>query len=308
MANPYELQRKRISQDSEAERSQQVGAMERRFARMGGLNSGSAVKAQERLGVGLEQNRQRAMEGVDIQEAQAEEVKAESQRGRDFAAGQADLGRTFSREERLGSQDFASGEAHLGRMFARDERIDTQGFQAEQAGIDRGWRTGERLGSEAFSKGERESSQTFASGERKEGQTFARGEREASQQWHSTEAGYERALKVDAMTEQKRQFDHQYVGDNSLWAKQFAEDKETTEFNKRMAEKSLKPTGIEAWGSPFRKGAFFGQGGEIAGLFGQKKITSDGDGSYKQPKGGYGKFGGGDNPRDTSGFKGTGRY
>ena len=297
MANPYELQRKRISQDSEAERSQQVGAMERRFARMGGLNSGSAVKAQERLGVGLEQNRQRAMEGVDIQEAQAEEVKAESQRGRDFAAGQADLGRTFSREERLGSQDFASGEAHLGRMFARDERIDTQGFQAEQAGIDRDWRTGER-----------KESQTFASGERESSQTFARGEREASQQWHSTEAGYERALKVDAMTEQKRQFDHQYVGDNSLWAKQFAEDKETTEFNKRMAEKSLKPTGIEAWGSPFRKGAFFGQGGEIAGLFGQKKITSDGDGSYKQPKGGYGKFGGGDNPRDTSGFKGTGRY
>lgn len=203
-ANPYELQRQRIKTDSAAQGQQQNEALKRRYARMGGLNSGSYQKASERLAGQQEQNQQRATEGVDIQESAAEEAKAETQRGRDFARG-----------ERIGSQEFSAGESALGRRFATSEREGAQGFAAGEAEKGRKFTTSEREGMQSFADLQRQHGQSFADDQRRQGQDFAAGE--------------------SALTrgQQQGQFDKQM----GMAEKQFVLDEDVTRFNQVVSAK-----------------------------------------------------------------------
>lgn len=193
--NPYELQRKRVAQESQATSSQENEALKRRFARMGGLQSGSYIKAQERLSGMQEQNKQKALESVDVQESLAQEQKDEAERGRQFARG-----------ERLGSQEFASGESALARRFATQEREGSQQFQLGYLGKQ-----------QDFTRGEREASQAFASKERGEAQDYAATQAELGRRFTAAESQATRNL-------QSSQFD-----------KQFAADQEVNKFNQIIA-------------------------------------------------------------------------
>lgn len=185
--NPYELQRQRISRQTEATGQQENEALKRRMARMGGLNSGAYLKASERLAGQQEQNKQAALEGIDIQEAAATEAKAESERGRQF-----------SREERLGTQEFSAGETLKGREFARGERISAQDFAR-----------GQLASQQEFAKGQSEAAQTFAKGEREASQTFATGERTGAEDYAKKEA-------QKAREQQQSQFDKQFAADQDI--------------------------------------------------------------------------------------------
>lgn len=202
LGNPYDIQRNRIRQDSAQQAQQQNDALKRRFASMGGLNSGSFLKAQERLVGQQEQNAQRAMEGVDVEESRANEAKAE-----------ADKNRAFAREERLGTQEFQAGENALGRKFATSEREAGQTFAAGEAGKQRDWAAGESALSRAFAKSEREAGQAFQTGERTSAQDFAAGQ------------------AATARASQDKQFNEQM----KLARQQFALDSDTTDFNKRLS-------------------------------------------------------------------------
>ncbi len=215
--NPYELQRKRVSQETEATGTQQNEALKRQFARQGGgMQGGAYIKAQERLAGQQEQNKQKALEGVDIQEATAQEAKDESQRNRDF-----------STSERLGSQGFAAGESALGRRFAAEEAGKGRDWQSGESALGRAFATSERLGSQGYQTGEREAGQNFASGERRAAQDFSQIQRNATQDW------------------QQKQFDVQ----NSQWNRQFASDEATTQFNKiiSMKQSGLTPEMYAQW-------------------------------------------------------------
>ena len=227
--NPYELQRQRIGRQTEATGQQENEALKRRMARMGGLNSGAYLKASERLSGQQEQNKQNALEGVDIQEAQATEQKAETERGRQF-----------SREERIGSQDFSAGEALKGRTFATGERLSAQDFASLEA--DKGRK---------FTTGEREAMQQYATGERLSGQDFANKTRAESQDWQSKESALGRNL-------QSSQFDKQF----GLAERQFTEDQGVTRFNEIIATKQagLDPNTIATWYQ-----MMFGGGGNNGG-------------------------------------------
>lgn len=227
-ANPYELQRKRVSQETAATGAQENEALKRRFARMGGgLQGGAYIKAQERLSGMQEQNKQKALESVDIQESLAQEQKDEAERGRQFARG-----------ERLGSQEFASGESAIGRRFASEEAEKGRGWQSGEAEKQRGWQTGERIGAQDFAKGEREGAQAFSSWREDIGRGFQRSEREAAQQ-------FARGEREGAQAYGSWREDINRGWQQGNIDRQFNEDVRVTDFNMKMAELMSKKTGMD---------------------------------------------------------------
>lgn len=208
-ANPYEVQRNRVRQESMAAGQEQNEALKRRFARMGGLNSGSYAKASERLAGQQEQNQQRALEAVDVQEAMANEAKAEAQRGREF-----------SRSERLGSQEFAGAQNALGRAFAREERLGSQGFQSS-----------ERLAGQGFAAGESALGRAFAREEAEKGRAAA--ESQFGRSLAETQAA--RGQQGQQWRDTFEQSKAQYADQKSLAERQFGQDEFTTKFNQAIA-------------------------------------------------------------------------
>lgn len=225
VANPYELQRQRIKQDSASSSQGQNDALKRRFAAMGGLNSGSYLKAQERLSSEQDKNTQRAMEGVDVQESLAAEQRAEAERGRQF-----------SREERLGGQSFMAGENALGRRFATSEREAGQAFSAGESDKQRGFLSGESALARAFAKSEREAGQDFSAGQASEARKFADEQRKAGE-------GYQ----AWAMNEQRRFQNEDNVWNRDFAERQFKEEKEINAFNQAIAQKAGEKSSLEAW-------------------------------------------------------------
>ncbi len=93
--NPFDLARQRASQRSQADLQQNQDALQRRFAAMGALNSGAAIKQQQLAQERAQQQREEAMSGIDATEAD----RHENQINRDFQAGEAEKQRGFQREQ-----------------------------------------------------------------------------------------------------------------------------------------------------------------------------------------------------------------
>jgi hypothetical protein len=126
----FDVIRKRIGQDVEGGKQQETEALQRRFASAGMLGSGASMKTESQARANLDQQRQQAMEGVDMAEIGEQQRLAEQQAAMDFA-----------RSERLGSQDFAAAQADLMRKYQTSERLGSQKFAQS-----------ERLGAQGFSK------------------------------------------------------------------------------------------------------------------------------------------------------------
>lgn len=113
----FELMRRRVRQESKAAGQQRQEELKRQFARTGMLQSGAAIKQAGIESQQQEQQTQRALEGVDIAQAQTLRAEREAEKQREFA-----------RSERLGAQEFTAGQAELQRKFATGERIAAQDF------------------------------------------------------------------------------------------------------------------------------------------------------------------------------------
>jgi hypothetical protein len=172
----FDLARKRAEQRANAEQQQQDDALKRRFAAMGGLNSGAYIKQQSVQADDAAKRRADVMEGIDVAESNEAQRQREVQEGREFA-----------RSERLGSQDFSASQADLQRKY----------------------QTGERLGAQDFSKSERLGGQDFASGESALARLFAQRERESSQEWQGGQNELNRLLQSRGLDLQQRQIDNQ---------------------------------------------------------------------------------------------------
>ena len=168
--NPFELARKRASQQEGAALQGQKDAIARRSAQLGGGPSGAMIK-QEALAADASQKRLGDVnEGINAQE------QAEAMRVREIQEG-----RQFQTSERLGSQEFASGEAGKQRTFTTGERLGGQDFAAGEAGKQRTFATGERIGGQEFVAGQSAIQRAYGTSEREAGQTYGTSEREASQ-------------------------------------------------------------------------------------------------------------------------------
>lgn len=142
--NPYEIQRKQVSQRLQAQGQQQSSALNRRFAQLGGGPSGAAIKAQQNLESELGQQREEALGNIAAQEAvaQREDEKFNKQFGlqeRAQKASEEQFGKQFGLQEKgFGLQERGMGlqeqqlaenikQGEFGRSFADKQ------FSAERA-------------------------------------------------------------------------------------------------------------------------------------------------------------------------------
>lgn len=105
----FELMRRRASQRAEASGQQANDALQRRFAAMGGLNSGAAIKQQQLTSEAVARQREDALAGVDAAEQQERMRQQDLADERNFQATEAD---------RL--REFQGAEAARGRNMQRD--------------------------------------------------------------------------------------------------------------------------------------------------------------------------------------------
>lgn len=115
----FELARKRASAQNNAAVQGQQDALKRRFASLGSVNSGAAIKQNQMVAERGQENLAAVNQNIDAAQTAEFGRKAELQANRDFA-----------RSERLGSQDFMGSQAELGRKFSTSERLGSQAFAA----------------------------------------------------------------------------------------------------------------------------------------------------------------------------------
>lgn len=125
----FDQQRTQVGQRVSAARQQNQDALKRRFAAIGGLNSGAAIKQQQLADDTANQQREQGMAAVNDLEAQAREVQVnrdfqsgEAQKQRDFQSKQSDIDRQFQdkvfqfdKESKLKQLDLQSQDLALRR-------------------------------------------------------------------------------------------------------------------------------------------------------------------------------------------------
>lgn len=145
MDRRYAMLRQQIGEQETQERQQQIESMRRRFAAMGALGSGAAVKAEQQA-----------------QEAGAKRLQS--------AFGQLDIAR-------LGEEQQME-EAEKQRGFMTSERLAGQEFQTGMLGKQQQYATSEREAAQKYATGERESAQTYGTSERQAAQQWQQGQLE----------------------------------------------------------------------------------------------------------------------------------
>lgn len=116
-ANPFERQREQAVQRAGATAQASGDAIKRRFAAMGGMNSGAAVKAEQIARDTANQQKEDAIAGVNAAESQDMAQKQEMQANRDFQSNEAKLGRDFQSTEAQKGRDFQKGQSDIDRAF-----------------------------------------------------------------------------------------------------------------------------------------------------------------------------------------------
>lgn len=121
-ANPYgdvnkefDLQRRRLAQQGQAQKQQVGDAMARRAAQLGGGPGGALIKAQQVAEGEVDQRTQQGNEAIDAAQRGEHRRIREVQEGRAWQAGEAEKQRLFARGEREAGQTWQSGESKLAR-------------------------------------------------------------------------------------------------------------------------------------------------------------------------------------------------
>ncbi len=129
--NQFDVARKRAQQQAAQAVQGQQEALQRKFASLGNLQSGAAIKQQQLAAEKGQEQLQGVNEGIDAAEM------ADQQRKQELAQQQQ-----FAREERLGSQEFAGGQSALARALQESqfgkslaEQVAGRTQQGEQFGL-----------------------------------------------------------------------------------------------------------------------------------------------------------------------------
>ena len=119
----FEILRRRARQRANTQGQQQQEALKRRFASIGRLNSGAAIKTGQIAAQQAARQGEETAQNIDVAEARENQRRRELQEGRQFQAGETQKQR-----------EFASSEAGKGREFQRDLQTDILSQQQEFAG------------------------------------------------------------------------------------------------------------------------------------------------------------------------------
>lgn len=138
----FDVLRRRAKREANVQTQQGQEALKRRFASIGQLNSGAAIKQQQIAHQQGAERAERATQNIDLAEAQENQRRKELIEGRQFQSGEAAKQREFITGERLGGQEFAGNQAQLGREFATSERLGGQEFAGGEAQKQRDFQQG----------------------------------------------------------------------------------------------------------------------------------------------------------------------
>lgn len=115
--NPFQAQREKAVQRADATAQASSDALKRRFASMGNMNSGAAVKSEQLARDQANQQKEEAIAGVNAAESQDIAQKQEMQANRDFQSNEAKMGRDFQSTEAQKARTFQKGESDMDRAF-----------------------------------------------------------------------------------------------------------------------------------------------------------------------------------------------
>lgn len=217
---------------------EQQDVIQRRFASLGAQGSGAQFGIQQKAAEQAAAQRRNVEQDVLGQEVQAMEPDLQ----RRFAAEQAQLGREYGTQERLGSEKFQTGQltqqqqfageqAKLGREFTTAERLAQQAYGSDEAGKARQFQAGQQLLQNTFASAEAALGRTFSAEERAAQNKFLAGESAASRDLQSRLAADDLALKKSLADMQNARDEKTY----QLALRQYQNDLETTEFNKMLS-------------------------------------------------------------------------
>ncbi len=238
----FALARKRAQQQANVASQTQKGALERRFATLGSLDSGARLKMEAQVDEQTNRQLSDANEGINAQEMQEQQRQREIAEGRKFATSEREGSQSFAAGEATKGRDFATSERVGGQNFAQGERKDSQLFASGEALKGRTFQTSEREGGQNFASGEALKGRDFATLERRESQNFAQAERRQGQTWQGREAAKGRQFAEDQAgldrTESGRRFDQQINMQKDQFEKTFGEEQAVNEaniaFNRQM--------------------------------------------------------------------------
>jgi hypothetical protein len=203
--NEFELLKSKVRSRSRRQGEEAAGAVQRRFAALGGLSGGAAIKAES-------QARQAATGAGEERLAQLEFAQAQQKGERAFRSGEALKGREFAGEQARIGREFGAEQAGIGRTFAAEQAREQRGFASREAGIGR----------------------EFASREAGIGREFAAGEALKGREFTGSEAEKTRAIQREQFTQQME-----------LANKQFRLEEDVANFNKEIARwQQGQPTDI----------------------------------------------------------------
>ena len=116
----YDYLRQRAKQEALAKSQEDDDAIKRRFAAMGQLNSGAAIKTAQQGQIAANKQAADVQNQIGVAEQAEMQRQKEIQDQRDFAAQEAEKGRTFQSLEGEKGRTFQSEEAGKQRLFNQD--------------------------------------------------------------------------------------------------------------------------------------------------------------------------------------------
>lgn len=119
----FDTLRARAKADVAQQTGEQQDALKRRFAQLGNLSSGAAMKQEQMLSQRGAELQQKAMEGIDVAQEQEQVALEEQAKQREFARG-----------ERVASQAFGAAESQLARKQQERQFNAAQSLQKSQFG------------------------------------------------------------------------------------------------------------------------------------------------------------------------------
>jgi len=128
MAGQFDYARKRAKQQSQTQTDLEKEGLKRRFAALGQVNSGSAIKLENQVDQRANQILEDANQNIDAAQRAEGTRRAEVVEGRDFAANQADLQRKYLTAEREAAQGFNKNLFDIQFEY-------TKGLDAEKLGM-----------------------------------------------------------------------------------------------------------------------------------------------------------------------------
>lgn len=111
----FGARRSRVKQQQTAQTQEEMDALKRRLASLGGLDTGAAIKVEQQQQEKAAQRMQGALSDVDVQEQEFLLQQQEAEKQRQFAAGESALERRL-RESMLGTQ-LGAEEKRLGQQL-----------------------------------------------------------------------------------------------------------------------------------------------------------------------------------------------